>query len=141
MAHPKTKVVKRWISARVPDTNHSGRYKHQPLQVQAIIVEGIPDLFVNKSGAHNKKGFTWTVSHRPSGKQLNIKYSFKTHTAAVKMMVAIADIADWSVKEPKKLLEQHPILNQQCEEIAEEVVPKKFLETTKTKTVSRKRQR
>lgn len=113
------KKVKRWIKVRMPSSYKRGENsEYESVQVEAWVVKGIDDLFVNHAPMGN---VGWFITHRASGLRIDFPYPFKTRPIAVKVMREIVDLADWSIKNPRKLRKRNPVLADLCYEVAKEV--------------------
>lgn len=96
------------------DKNHSPKSK--AVKVEAYVIPGIKDLFVNKDPYGVLPG--WVVTHRQSG--LCLTYRFDKRKKAVELMREICDLTDWSLP-VDEIKDRNPVLWTQVHEIADEI--------------------
>lgn len=100
-------MTKRWIATFRKGTLISK-------QVDAILIPGIPGIFLNEYPGKSK----WVITHRGTGLRLG-DYMFNSRRAAktVAIMLTESMDIDWTVKSKTELLSAHPDLEKKLVKI------------------------
>lgn len=129
----KPKKVKRWINVVIEDTNVTGGKRIEPVQIDAYVLPGIKNLFINQDTSNSiKQKQGWAITHRPSGLIIHSKRRFKDPKLAVKVLEEVADYADWSMN-AKQLQKHFPLVVSLVDEFIE-TLPKKGLISDPTRS-------